>query len=465
MAVAREAEAAPMSPDSRATGDMEDAEDNVPLKENGKYCRSIVSTEGEFDWDKSLRGTILSSFFYGYICTQILGGWLAGRYGGKHVLGTAMVIVLAMTVVTPIAARTHPYLVIAVRVLMGLADGVVFPSMHTLWGQWAPPLERSKLMTFCYSGIFVGIIVALSFSGVLCEIQLDGGWPFIFYVYGATCFLWLCCWHIFVFDSPARHPRISQSERRYIERAIGHPPGEKRVAVPWLQFARSPAVWAIVVAHTCNNWGHYTLMTSLPLFMKEVLAFEIKQNGVYSALPFAAMAGGVVLCGQLADQLRRRAVLNTTWTRKLFQAVGGFLPAAFMVATAFIDCDTRMAGVAFLTLAMTFSAGALAGYQINHADIAPRFAGEIFGITNTVATIPGMISPSVVSALTPNGSKEEWQRVLFISGAIYSFGALFFLIFASGEEQSWDKVDNMSYQEDQEAKERFQIDDLALSTL
>ncbi|XP_013398298.2 uncharacterized transporter slc-17.2-like [Lingula anatina] len=420
---------------------------------------SSGKNEGEFDWDKNLRGTILSSFFYGYICTQIFGGWLAGRYGGKHVFGTAMVIVLVMTVVTPIAARTHPSLLIAARVLLGLASGVIFPAMHAMWGKWAPPLERSRLMTFCYSGPFVGVIVSFSFSGLLCEIQLDNGWPFIFYVYGGLCFIWLCGWYLLVFDSPASHPRISQAEREYIETTIGHQPGEQKVPVPWLAIAKSPAVWAIIVTHTCDNWGLFTLLTSLPIYMKEVLAFDIKENGLFSSLPYAAMIFGIIVCGQVADQLRQRVILDTTWTRKLFQSIGGFLPAAFMFATAFVDWDTRMLGVAFITLAVAFSAGGIAGNQINHADIAPRFAGELFGISNTVSALPGIISPSVASALTPNGTREEWQRVLFISCGIYCFGALFFLIFASGEEQPWNKPDNLSPQDEQKEKKEAKVND------
>ncbi|XP_013398324.1 uncharacterized transporter slc-17.2 isoform X2 [Lingula anatina] len=414
--------------------------------------------EGEFDWDKNLRGTILSSFYYGYICTQIFGGWLAGRYGGKHVFGAAMAIVLVMTVVTPIAARTDPALLIAARVLMGLASGFVFPAMHAMWGKWAPPLERSRLMTFCYSGPFVGIVICLSISGLLCEIQLDNGWPFIFYVYGGLCFIWLCGWYLLVFDSPASHPRISQAEREYIETAIGHQPGEEKVPVPWLAIAKSPAVWAIIVAHTCDNWGLYTLLTSQPIYMKEVLEFDIKQNGLFSALPYVVVVFGIILSGQVADQLIQRGILSVTRTRKLFQSIGGFFPAIFMLATAFVDYDTRMLGVAFLTLGVTFYAGTMAANQINHADIAPRFAGEIYGITNMASTLPGIISPSMVSALTPNGTREEWQRVLFISCGVYCFGALFYLIFASGEEQPWSKPEKLRYEGEQEEKEKMNVE-------
>ncbi|XP_014675137.1 PREDICTED: putative inorganic phosphate cotransporter isoform X2 [Priapulus caudatus] len=37
--------------------------------------------DGEHLWDKRTQGLILSSFFWGYLCTQIPGGLLAKKYG------------------------------------------------------------------------------------------------------------------------------------------------------------------------------------------------------------------------------------------------------------------------------------------------------------------------------------------------------------------------------------------------
>jgi len=41
------------------------------------------SKVGEFNWDEATQGTILGAFFYGYIFTQLPGGWLASKFGGK----------------------------------------------------------------------------------------------------------------------------------------------------------------------------------------------------------------------------------------------------------------------------------------------------------------------------------------------------------------------------------------------
>ena len=65
-------------------------------------------TQGELEWSKEVRGYVLSSFYYGYVVTQVLGGWLAGRYGGKHVFGTSILITAIATIIyTGSCCRTY----------------------------------------------------------------------------------------------------------------------------------------------------------------------------------------------------------------------------------------------------------------------------------------------------------------------------------------------------------------------
>lgn len=76
---------------------------------------------GEFVWSRQFQGYVLSSYFYGYLVTQILGGFLSGKYGAKYVLGTGMIIMVVMTLLTPVAARISAYLLIVLRIALGAA--------------------------------------------------------------------------------------------------------------------------------------------------------------------------------------------------------------------------------------------------------------------------------------------------------------------------------------------------------
>ena len=59
-----------------------------------------------------------------------------------------------------------------------------------------------------------------------------------------------------------------------------------------------------------------------------------------------------------------------------------------------------MTAVLFLTLGVGLGGLALAGFSINHLDIAPRYAGVLMGITNSAATLSGIVGPQVAKAIT-----------------------------------------------------------------
>ena len=88
----------------------------IKINDNG-----ITSFQhAEFEWERQIQSTLLASFFYGYIITQIPGGWLADRYGGRRVFGVAMAIACACTLLTPVCARTSVILVYCIRGILGL---------------------------------------------------------------------------------------------------------------------------------------------------------------------------------------------------------------------------------------------------------------------------------------------------------------------------------------------------------
>jgi ACS family sodium-dependent inorganic phosphate cotransporter-like MFS transporter 5 len=65
---------------------------------------------------------ILGSFFWGYLLTQIPGGWLATKVGGKRVLGYSMLGATIATFLTPFAAQTHYIMLIVLRVIVGITS-------------------------------------------------------------------------------------------------------------------------------------------------------------------------------------------------------------------------------------------------------------------------------------------------------------------------------------------------------
>lgn len=89
-----------------------------------------------------------------------------------------------------------------------------------------------------------------------------------------------------------------------------------------------------------------------------------------------------------------------------------------MVATSYIGCDDTTLAVVLFSLALGMTALNMSSYNVNHLDIAPRYAGVLMGITNTAATIPGMVGPYVVGYLTDN---EVIHTSLFVFNEFFFF--------------------------------------------
>lgn len=53
-----------------------------------------------------------------------------------------------------------------------------------------------------------------------------------------------------------------------------------------------------------------------------------------------------------------------------------------------------------MAIGITTIGGMFCGFLSNHIDIAPNYAGTLMAITNTSATLPGIIVPVFVGVMT-----------------------------------------------------------------
>lgn len=72
--------------------------------------------------------------------------------------------------------------------------------------------------------------------------------------------------------------------------------------------------------------------------------------------------------------------------------------AMFLIICGYLG-TTTVTAVLFLTLGVGMGGLGLAGFAINHLDIAPKYAGVLMGITNTAATLPGIVGPQLAKAI------------------------------------------------------------------
>ena len=162
--------------------------------------------------DKPTQASLLGAFYWGYTFSQIPGGWLAARFGGKPVLCAAVVLWSAATFIAAPWGDNYAVL-FASRVVVGLAEGWNYPCQIELCSRWIPHSERSRAWAFLSSGESIGTVAALLGAPFL---EHAYGWPSIFYVSGGLGLVWLALFAAFAASTPREHRCISRAEVAYV---------------------------------------------------------------------------------------------------------------------------------------------------------------------------------------------------------------------------------------------------------
>ncbi|XP_077300658.1 major facilitator superfamily transporter 3 isoform X2 [Arctopsyche grandis] len=434
-------------------------------EDDGCVAENSTTTveDGPFLWSEPLQGMLLSCYFWGYFISQIPGGRIAEMFSAKWVMFFSVFINVICTLLTPAMATWHYVAVIAMRIGEGIGGGMALPALYCLIGRWGLPDERRRMTFMVHVGTTIGGAKAyLTGTNVL----RSWGWESVFYVMGGLSTTWCFLWIVFVQDSPQQQPYIDQEERDMLVNALGSKPkgSTKKLPVPWKAVLTSPPFLAIMVAHTCSNWGWYMLLIELPFYMKQVLKFNITENAVVTAIPFLTLWLFSLGLSRTLDYLKVKGTITTTTSRKIGTLFASCIPLICLLGLCYIGCHRTLA-VVLMAIGVTCIGGMFCGFLSNHIDIAPNFAGTLMAITNTMATIPGIIVPIFVGQLTHgNQTISAWRVIFFVTIGLYVIEILVYMIFGSGEEQPWNRPEKCGDEEDlkmenQPLNEKLKVED------
>ncbi|KAL0291039.1 UNVERIFIED_CONTAM: putative anion transporter 5 [Sesamum angustifolium] len=335
--------------------------------------------------NQSSKGVILSTFYYGYACSQVPGGWAAQKIGGRRVLLLSFVLWSMTCAFVPLDPNRVVLLVLA-RLLVGVAQGFIFPSIHTVLAQWVPPHERSRSVSLTTSGMYFGAAVG---TLVLPSLVKFRGPQSVFLAEATLGVMWSLLWFKYASDPPrSDHPKataagfgesllpIGGNQKTKVENGA-HP--IRTPKIPWKRIILSLPIWAIVANNFTFHYGLYVLMNWLPTY------FEL---GLQHSL-------------QEMEHLKGRVLLS---------------------------------------VALGFLALGRAGFAVNHMDVAPRYAGIVMGVSNTAGTLAGIVGVDLTGRLLEAAkdaqldltSPDSWRAVFVIPGSLVFLVQLCFLYYPQG---------------------------------
>lgn len=82
-----------------------------------------------------------------------------------------------------------------------------------------------------------------------------------------------------VYDTPQQHPRISESEKKYILDNLGasvdH--SNRNLSIPWSKILTSWPVWTSILSNWGTVWGYFTLMVQAPAYFKFIHGWSVEK--------------------------------------------------------------------------------------------------------------------------------------------------------------------------------------------
>lgn len=138
----------------------------------------------------------------------------------------------------------------------------------------------------------------------------------------------------------------------------------------------------------------------MPTFIHTVLKVDLKEDGMLSALPYMAMFFLQIPVTYVADLLNKRKFTTLTMSRKIWNTIAMWGGAVGMVTLGYLEDKTMT--IALYVFIVSIGCMSNAGFNINHMDLSPNYAGLLMGITNTAGSLGGIMAPQMVGVIVNN---------------------------------------------------------------
>jgi MFS transporter, ACS family, D-galactonate transporter len=332
----------------------------------------------DFGWSDREVGAkgevLLAAFFVSYALSNMLLSPFAERFGCKRS------VILAVGAFSLITILSAPFgysftALIALRLLLGLGEGVHIPMLSAITSRWFLSGERSRANAIWGSGILLSTAIAPLVVVPLIQIW---GWRSTFAMLGiGGMLLSIPLVYFLVPNEP-----LDNNQQSAVVMSI-HDPREKNSLV---SYRRNPQFWLAVLGGSLNAFCAFGLLNWLPTYFNRAKGINFEQLGWPLALVFAAGIIGIALMAYLGDKLQRRTQL----------AGVGFLIAGGMVYIASTTNRVELLVLFFAIAVFCQSAYGAQEYAIIQRILPSERVGAGTGLYNGLSVLIGGVGGSLI---------------------------------------------------------------------
>ncbi|HET7755908.1 MAG TPA: MFS transporter [Steroidobacteraceae bacterium] len=369
--------------------------------------RGTISTaapliESEFHLAPFELGLLLSAFFFSYVLSQPLMGWLVDHVGAARVLAAGFTLWSVATFLAGLSAGIAG--LVALRLVMGVGESVCYPSGFALISRSVGDEHRARATAIMQLGSVIGPALGAYLGG---WVMIRYGWRAMFMALGLASLLWLLPW---------------SGQLR------GRPPvrfGDAGAAArPRLgDILRQRALWGTVLGNFCSNYAFYFVFTWVPLYLVHERGLSLASMKDVQSLIYVVDAASIAASGWLLDAwIRRGAAPSLAYKSALSLSAAG-------VGLCLLGLSGAGAAAGAVLLLATGLADGLNSPAVGA--LTQRFAGPLatgrwMGTQNAISNTAGILAPSVTGYLVQHDG-GHYTLALWVTGGVALLGLLAWL--------------------------------------
>ncbi|MDR5762847.1 MFS transporter [Caballeronia sp. LZ035] len=343
----------------------------------------------------------LTIFLVGYALSNVLGGILTRKFDPKPVVIWTFALWSAATVFVGFTSSLA--VLLACRLILGVAEGVYWPQQSRFAKAWFAPSERTKANAIIQ---YYGQYLALAFGFiVLTPIYHAFGWRSMFFLMGGLGLVVIVPLYMKMLkpesEAPYRTPPSANASGRLTLEALG-----------------GPAFLLLLVSYITQGMLFWGVTLWIPLAVQSV-GFTGMSQAVASSLPYVAAVLLAVPMSRLSDR---------TGKRVLIAALGLLIPGVLMMLLPMVH--SGYGKLALITIALGYYASSYTPniWSILQSTIEPHAIGPASGIINGIgAGGGGTLAGFLVGMLYQ--STGSYMSGFMVLGALVILGGIALLAY------------------------------------
>ncbi len=346
---------------------------------------ALPSMSHDLHMNPAQAGSAAGVFFWGYLLLQIPGGYLAEHWSAKRFVSILLVLWGLAAIVCGLVRTWEEFWVM--RLVLGIAEGGVWPATLVLLAHWFPRSERARANAYWMLCLPAAVVISSPVSGWILG---RWGWRVMLISEGLLPFIWLMIWVMMISDHPHEARWISATERDHLEKTLTRESAELDPVKPerFLETLFRPQVLLMVLIYFLLNSGNYGFLFWLPSALHSEKHMSDFVVGILFAIPFVVTGIGMVLLSRQSDKKGERRG----------HVAGAMVWAGvFLLASVLFSRHSFLLSFLCITMVGAGSFGALGPFWAIPSETLPRsVSGSAMGLINALGNLGGYFGPLAV---------------------------------------------------------------------